>query len=974
MRPPRSHLSPLLVGRDEILSDAERRLDEAAGGHGSTLLLAGEAGIGKTRLLGAILRKARAAGFHVAKGDIAPGDREVPLASVLDLARTMRQDPALRDLGDALLATRRPRGGDSMGARRLLVRSVSEQIVDGLVGPAVLAFEDLQWADELSLEVVGELARSADGRPLLVLAAYRADELPRESIHREWRARLISQRLAHEGRIEPLTYDQTALVTSLILGTDLPAPREVVKAVYERTDGVPLYIEELLGALGDEARSDGRAIRDVEVPGTIEAAVLARAARLSDDARAVAAAGAVIGRCFVPEVLAGIMDRPVSDLEPALDELVRDGFLHPFEHVDRGYYDFRHQLLRDSLYATVPPRVLRRLHARAAEFGAQLAGASEIHASIHFERAGLRTQAFRAALAGAQAAAALSSRREAFELYRRAVANLPSALGPAETGAVFRGLAEAALAVDDVPAAAEAAERAHRAYLEAGLPLEATGLIIVMSIAHRRDSRPIEDQESQLAGAERTLAMLPDTPARRAVLADVREMQGHVALDAGRVAQARRLFQACIDLRVEQDPSASLDAEAFRAVCDLADGRLDGLGLLLDVARRAREASFESTAVTAYRLAAAFAVGAMEYGSALDALDEGLRYADEVEQSYCRRILAASAAHVAWAAGHWDEAVATAEAELVEPGSRRSSVAARDALAYVALGRGELERARALLLESIAIGQPRGETELVLPALWGLAEAALVDGRAREASARCEAALALATERCERWLLVPFVVTGVRAALADRQPEAAETWRSRAAAIVPPDAHATTTALGHADGLIRLASGSLAAAREALQGAVAGWEGLGRTWEAAWARIDLARCLVRSGRHAHALPVLRTVRDIAERLRSTPLLDEVAGIERQARGRAVASEPWAPLTTREFEVARHIAAGLTNRDVAGELGVAPRTVSSHVEHILAKLGVSRRAEIAAWAASVAARDAAGATRAAPSHPTVAATR
>ena len=966
MRPPRSHLSPLLVGRDEILANAEHRLEAAAGGHGSTLLVAGEAGIGKTRLLGAIVRKARAAGFRIAKGDIAPGDREVPLASVLDLARTMRQDPALRDLGDRLLATRGSRGGDSMGSRRLLVREVSGVIVDALEGPTVLAFEDLQWADELSLEVVAELARAAEGRPLLVLAAYRADELPRESIHREWRARLISQRLADEVRLEPLTYEQTALVTSLILGADLPAPREVVKAIYERTDGVPLYVEELLGALGDDARSDGHAIRNVQVPDTIEAAVLARAARLSQQARAVAAAGAVIGRCFVPEVLAGIMDRAVTELEPAFDELVRDGFLYPFDHVDRGYYDFRHQLLRDSLYATVPPQVLRRLHARAAEFGAQLAGASEIHASIHFERAGLRAQAFRAALAGAEAAAALSSRREAFELYRRAVANLPADLGAAEVGAVFRGLAEAALAVDDVPAAADAAERARRAYLEAGMQLEAADMVIVQSIVDRRDTRPIADQERRLADAERALDALPDTPARRQVLAGVREFQGHVALDAGRVNEARRLFGDSIRLRGKVDLTASLDAEAHRALCDVADGDLGGIDLMLDVARRAREANLENTAVTAYRLAAAFAVGAMDHHTAVAGLDEGLRYADEIEQSYCRRILAATAAHLAWAAGRWDEATATAELELVEPGSRRSSVAARNAIAYVALGRGELGRARSLLLESLAIGWPRGEAELVLPALWGLAETALLDGHAQEALGRCEEALELARKRSQRWLLVPFVVTGVRAALVDRRPEAAETWRTQVAALVPVDSAAASTALAHADGLIRLASGAPGAARAALEAAVSGWEAHGRTWEAAWARIDLARCLIRSGRHVHALPVLRAVRDTAEHIRSTLLLDEVATIERQARGRAASAEPWAPLTTREFEVARHIAGGLTNKDVAAELGVAPRTVSAHVEHILAKLGVSRRAEIAAWAASVDARAASAGGRAASS--------
>ena len=204
-----------------------------------------------------------------------------------------------------------------------------DRITESLDSPAMLAFEDLQWADDLSLEIVAELARRIRDRPVLLVGAYRTDELPTDTILREWRARLLTQRIAEEARLAPLTFDQTALMTTLILATGLPASREVVSAVYERTDGIPLHIEELLGAIGDEARSDGRAIREATVPATIEDAVLARFERLSPEGRAVAQAGAVIGRCFVPEILAGIMDLPPDALEAPLRELVDQAFLDP---------------------------------------------------------------------------------------------------------------------------------------------------------------------------------------------------------------------------------------------------------------------------------------------------------------------------------------------------------------------------------------------------------------------------------------------------------------------------------------------------------------------------------------------------------------------------------------------------------------------------------------------------------------------
>ena len=121
---------------------------------------------------------------------------------------------------------------------------------------------------------------------------------------------------------------------------------------------------------------------------------------------------------------------------------------------------------------------------------------------------------------------------------------------------------------------------------------------------------------------------------------------------------------------------------------------------------------------------------------------------------------------------------------------------------------------------------------------------------------------------------------------------------------------------------------------------------------AAWTRLDLVACLMRAGRHAAASTVLAEVRDTATRLDSEPLLARAAELGRSGRGRGLDDEPWRPLTVREFEVARQIAAGMTNAQIAEVLFVAPKTVSAHVEHILSKLGVARRAEIAAWAATV----------------------
>jgi predicted ATPase len=361
-------LCPLLVGRDDLLELVDHLVAETAQGRGRTLFLSGQAGLGKTRLIRAAARKAEAAGLRVDGGSVAPQDHQVPLASIREMAAGLRGNEAFGSLSADLFAIDASHDGDSGGARRLIVRSIADRILGAIDHPTMLVFDDLHWTDELSLEVIGELARHVSERPLLLLAGYRADEFPAGTIHREWRARLLSQRHGEEVKLRPLTLEETGIATTLILGGELPAPRDVVEAVHARTNGIPLHVEELLAALDDDARADGRRIREAHVPDTIGDAVLSRLGRLSDDARTVARAGAVIGRCFSPDVIAGLVDRPLSELEPTIQELVDAAIIYPFDYIEHGYYDFRHQLLRDAIYGSVPPSQLRRFHAQAAEF------------------------------------------------------------------------------------------------------------------------------------------------------------------------------------------------------------------------------------------------------------------------------------------------------------------------------------------------------------------------------------------------------------------------------------------------------------------------------------------------------------------------------------------------------------------------------------------------------------------------------
>jgi predicted ATPase len=249
--------SPVLVGRDYFLTLAKRRLAGAATGAGGLLFVAGEAGIGKTRLLGAIAGHAHASGFAVVRAAAFPGDVQSFAGLLLDLASglTPAREPALSDLGRSLTSRVRAvsaDAGDAHHRRRLLVQDLADLLVTVEPGtPVLIILEDLHWADELSLDVLGHLAGRLAARPMLVAGAYRSDELYPALPMRELRARLLGQRLAEEVRLPRLGLDQTAAMTSALLGR--PAPAQVVAAIQDRSDGIPLHVEELLAAIDEDA-------------------------------------------------------------------------------------------------------------------------------------------------------------------------------------------------------------------------------------------------------------------------------------------------------------------------------------------------------------------------------------------------------------------------------------------------------------------------------------------------------------------------------------------------------------------------------------------------------------------------------------------------------------------------------------------------------------------------------------------------
>ncbi len=325
---------PVLVGRDDLLDLADRRIAEVTADGGRFLLLAGEAGVGKTRLLGAMERRAAASGFRTVRGGAYPSDLQVPGAILIDLARAMQRQPGLAPLGTRLAERLEDRPGprsqdaadepdgagptvaDPKRRRRLLVLDVAELLAETAADtPTVVALEDLHWTDDLTLEVLEALARRVPDTRLLLIGTYRSDELFPRAPMREWRSRLLGSRQAEEVRLGRLSAADTATMTTLLAGTGLPAAQRHRRGDprTERTASRSTS-RSSWACCAASPGAGAEAVRAAEVPETVEDAVLARLEHRSADAASVAQAGAVIGRSFDLDLLASVTGRDPDEL------------------------------------------------------------------------------------------------------------------------------------------------------------------------------------------------------------------------------------------------------------------------------------------------------------------------------------------------------------------------------------------------------------------------------------------------------------------------------------------------------------------------------------------------------------------------------------------------------------------------------------------------------------------------------------
>ncbi|WP_157514347.1 helix-turn-helix transcriptional regulator [Nocardia concava] len=978
--------SSALVGRAAEVS----ALVAAAADPGThAVLIAGEAGIGKSRLVAEFTERLDPETLVLIGRCPELGTGGVAFAPFLGVLRGLVRQLGVEAVAELLpprpaLANWLPQlavhtGGAAAEADRIRlfgeILTVLEQLA--LNRPVAVILEDLHWADDASRDLLTFLAANLTDADTLLVGTYRPGEAgPLRGLVAELR-RNPGVRVLD---LHPLTRHEVGRQLAALLGRE-PGPR-LITTVFDRSGGNPLFVE-ALGQTPDE------------VPADLTDLLLGFQAGLSPDAHTTVRLAAVIGSPVRHDLLAAAIDLPPGELHSALRELVDRHLLLP---TDTGY-EFRHGLIRQAIHDDLLPVERTRLHARLADVlcTETLLPTADLLAELahHAQAAGDLPQALIATWSAAAAAPAVHPERlrlleQILSLWDRvpnpellvrttkldvleqivevavaigatvrgiAAADAALAILDPDGGASNRAgetLAESPTAGHEPGAAGFGSERLARLYRWRAYLRGTTGAGPGEDLARALALLPEES-----AGAERAEALVQSASARifrgdavgsaadaRAALAIAQRLgadalvaraHAHLGLAGAAAAEVAAAGPSAWDGTEATRPSGTdwalaHFAQAHRAAAAAGDARI-----VVDVA------TWES----------ALLVGAGRYEAAIAAVRQGLRAAHESFRfTESAPILFVKWAQALAALGRWDEARTVVDETQLEELPPLSRAAMRLCFARISLAEGDSDVAQEAADE---VGRLLGDSpwaaqyRLELVALnCALALRAAEEARAAAALSDllgdAVGAASLYAHPHEAWPLVVLAarIAGAPAellAMGDSLPTAS-----------PVDAAQRAVFTAHLAG---------SAARWAE--AVTAWRAVERPYDVATSLLALAESAAAEGNRVESGAALRESVDIATRLGAVPLRDAAQAVSERARisidgSTTQLAKPQGGsasgrfgLTPRELDVLRLVAKGLSNRGLAAELFISANTAGVHVSRILTKLGVASRTEAAAFA-------------------------
>ncbi|HEY6286264.1 MAG TPA: AAA family ATPase, partial [Ktedonobacteraceae bacterium] len=437
---------PTIVGRTTELAALRAIIGEVEGGHSRVVLLSGEAGIGKSRLVAEIETEAHSRGFCVLQGNCFQRDLTSPYAPLLDLMRSFVANqplevrkalfepfaqeffPVLPDLVTPPPATAAlPTPGPEREQRRLFV-ALTAFISKLAVGhPLLFAIEDIHWCDESSLEFLQYFMRHSTSFPWLVLLTYRSDEVRPALTY--WLAQQDREHRAQEFFLTRLTNSDVDAMLTAIFDLHPPTRSELLDTLYPLTEGNPFFVEEILTSLraaGGIFFAGGtwqsKALESLRIPRSVQAAVQQRSDLLSDAARELLTLAAVAGRRFDVDLLLKITRQTEEQFLHLLKELIAAQLV--IEESEEQFA-FRHALTRHAIYEQLLRRERKTLHRMLAETMEQMYHATlDVHLenlASHFLRAGVWAKAFSYAQRAGEKAQALYAPRAAAQHFTNAL-------------------------------------------------------------------------------------------------------------------------------------------------------------------------------------------------------------------------------------------------------------------------------------------------------------------------------------------------------------------------------------------------------------------------------------------------------------------------------------------------------------------------------------------------------------------------
>src|SRR5262245_482644 len=973
-------ICPVVVGRASHIAALAGRLEQARGGHGQIVLLSGEAGIGKSRLVAEAKQHAAHLGFTVLQGSCFEPDRILPYGPLNDMLQNFadRRDQTLTaELATLLSVASLAAPLDPQREKRRLFQAF-EQFLQQQPTPLLLVIEDLHWSDDISLEFLLSFARRVAARFTMLLLTYRQEDVHTHPALLHFLAELDRTRLATESTLDRLSCLDVGRMMCEIFEQAHPIRAEFVESVYALTDGNPFFVEEVLKALtatgevyftGQEWQRNP--LHTLHIPRSIQDAVQRRVQHLSAPARHLLTLAAVAGRRFDISLLPQVMKYTEDELLSLIKELI---VAQVVVEESAQQFAFRHALTRQAIIAGLLIRERQAVHQAIGKAIEQRSvtstrrGQQEVDLAYHFYEAEDWEKTLVYARRAGEQAQRLYAPRAAVEQFSRAIhaarrlaevhpigSELALSLYRAR-GQAYETLGEFEQARTDHTYTLELARAtrdqhaewqslidlgslwAARNYLTAGdffrqaLDLaQAMGDPNTLGQSLNRLGNWLVNTGHPHAGRsrhEQALALFESLDERHS-LAQTLDLLGTAYYITGDVIQGSTHYQRAVELFREQGDRAGLASslanlgmraaiEAIPAAGTLAEAVRDG-DLAVQLSREIGWRSNEALALCHVALCRS------QQGNFADALVTGqtaLAIADEIEHHlwmiYARVTLGSIQAALL------DDAAARATLEAAVQiaqglGSPTWLALAAAPLAMVYVRQLNLNQAEAVLAGLSSQQPPETLAELLVE--------------------HTRAALALARDN-------PVLALAIVARLTASVPQLATGRIVPQLARIQGEAFAAQGQHGSAEVALRAAEAELRR-RGALSGLWQIHRILGQLY------LRLARRSDAEREFAQARALVETLADkLPGRELRAAFLQRAQALIPAAPTltvRQAAKQEWGGLTAREREVAVLIAQGESNREIAAELMVGAKTVEAHISRILSKLGYSSRAQIAAWA-------------------------